>query len=430
MKFGLLSGASIAIGAIVASSHAFAGPGNLNAAEIQARLKVFGFETVDARTGMVRKDKVVMSWLTHTTMATAVDGRVFLMDTYVARLETKPGRTPFVVQDIANLRPEAIFIGHGHGDHADNAAWIAAKSGAKLFASEETCGVLQGDLARMKADTFMQADPAFAISAATTISCSNVTTAGSAPATQVVKLTALEPAVCVVAFRHMHSMALDADPDWGAVELVDEPDPRDPKLFPVGDPLTPSEPRRAGQQDLRTSAKAGATASIWYQFVSRKGTNMTIAFNDTAGAVKEGKARGWDGVPADGQRILDVVRSLPYTDLQFGTASSGNTDHNGWRDHMYYLEALRPKIFVPSHMPVGTSMQYYSGFINHLALMEQPKGAWPGFPRTVWPSVRWLTDPVDTLKPMAFDVNDKAWQTSGKAARIAKFCGPTLQGGR
>jgi hypothetical protein len=245
-----------------------------------------------------------------------------------------------------------------------------------------------------------------------------------------VKLTDLEPAVCVVAFRHIHSMALDADPDWGAVELVDEPDPRDPKLFPEGDRLTPSAPRRAGQQDLRTGAKAGATVSIWYQFVSRQGTNMTIAFNDTAGAVKEGKARGWDGVPADGQRILDMVRSLPYTDLQFGTASSGNTDHNGWRDHVYYLEALRPKIFVPSHMPVGTSMQYYSGFMNHLALMEQPKDAWPGFPHALWPSVRWLTDPVDTLKPMAYDVNDKAWEKSGKAARIAKFCGPAPQGGK
>src|SRR5262249_2557189 len=34
---------------------------------IQARLKVFGSENVDPRTGEIQKNKVVMSWLTHTT---------------------------------------------------------------------------------------------------------------------------------------------------------------------------------------------------------------------------------------------------------------------------------------------------------------------------------------------------------------------------
>jgi glyoxylase-like metal-dependent hydrolase (beta-lactamase superfamily II) len=74
-------------------------------------------------------------------MAIAIQGRVILMDTFIA--------------DVIDLHAEAIFIGHGHGDHADNAAFIAARSGARLFASEETCGVLQNDLARMKADPFM-----------------------------------------------------------------------------------------------------------------------------------------------------------------------------------------------------------------------------------------------------------------------------------
>jgi hypothetical protein len=275
MRYRLLTGALIAIGAIAASPVSFAKDKALSAAEIQARLKIFGFENVDARTGKVRKDKVVMSWLNHTTMATAVEGRVFLMDTYVARLETKAGRTPFVVQDIANLRPESIFIGHGHGDHADNAAWVAAKSGAKLFASQETCGVLQNDLARRKADPFMQADPAFAIPASTSINCTDVTTFGSTPGTQIVKLTTLEPAVCVIAFRHLHSVALPADPEWGAVELVDTPDPRDPALYPLGDRLTPNVPRRPGQQDVRTGGNPGGAVSIWSHYVVRTGTNMT-----------------------------------------------------------------------------------------------------------------------------------------------------------
>jgi len=423
--------AGIAIGAVATSAPALARHGAADPDMVSARIKVFGLENVDPRTGEVQKDKVVMSWLTHTTMAASIQGRVILMDTFIARLETKPGRTPFVIKDVVDLKPEAIFIGHGHGDHADNAAFIAAKSGAKLFASQETCGVLQNDLARMKADAFMQADPSFAIPASTTIDCTAVTTTGSTPGTQILRLKPLEPVACIIAFRHLHSVIVPVDPDWGPVILVDTPDPRDPVLFPPGDPLTPSNPRRPGQQNIRTGGNPGGAVSIWYHFVLRNGSNFTIAFNNTAGALKEGKGSGWDGTPADGQRILDILGSLPYTDVQFGTSSSANTDFNGWRDHVYYLNALRPKIFLPGHAPVGAALQYFSGFMKHLNLMEQPRGTWPGFPHEDWPSIRWLTDPTDTLKPMVFDVNDNAWDSHGKSRRIAQFCaGPRGHGDR
>src|SRR5262245_5024852 len=39
---------------------------------IQVRLKVFGSENVDPRTGEIQKNKVVMSWLAHTTMAVVI----------------------------------------------------------------------------------------------------------------------------------------------------------------------------------------------------------------------------------------------------------------------------------------------------------------------------------------------------------------------
>jgi L-ascorbate metabolism protein UlaG (beta-lactamase superfamily) len=401
-----------------------------------ARIKVFGAENVDPRTGAIQRDKVVMSWLTHTTMAIAIEGQVVLADSFIARLETKPGRTPFVIHDVVNLRPKAIFIGHGHGDHADNAAFIAAKSRAKIYASEETCGVMQVDLARMKADPFLQADPDFAIPASTTIDCVPVTTTGSTPGTQIVRLKALEPAACVIAFRHLHSIAVPADPDWpemagllrqisadGNVPMDDWPDPREARLFPPGDPLTPSNPRRPGQQNIRTAGNPGGAVSIWYHIVLNRGSSFTIAINNTVGALKEGKGNGWDGTPADGDRVRNVVKSLPYTDVQFGTSSSGNTDFNGWRDHVDYLNALRPRIFLPGHAPVGATLQYYSGFLATLKLMEQPRGSWPGFPSSEWPALRWLVDPTDTLKPMVFDVHDQAWDRRGKAQRIAEFCG-------
>jgi L-ascorbate metabolism protein UlaG (beta-lactamase superfamily) len=104
---------------------------------------MFGAEHVDQRTGQVDQGKVIFSWLTKATLAASVKGHVILLDTFVHRPETVPGRTPFVVEDLVSLAPEAAFIGHGHGDHADNAAWLGGKLGIPIFASAETCADLK-----------------------------------------------------------------------------------------------------------------------------------------------------------------------------------------------------------------------------------------------------------------------------------------------
>src|SRR5207244_12906693 len=61
-------------------------------------------------------------------------------------------RTPFGAQDLIDLQPEAIFLGHGHGDHADNAAYIAKWLNIPIYSTPETCDVRQQDVARMAAD--------------------------------------------------------------------------------------------------------------------------------------------------------------------------------------------------------------------------------------------------------------------------------------
>jgi len=125
-----------ALGAVTVMSSAFAAadPGM-----IAARQKILGFENVDSTTGEVDNDKVVFSWLGHISAAVSIGGRVIMLDTYVPRLEVAPGRTPFVIKDLVDLKPEAAFIGHGHSDHADNAAFIAAKTGMTLYMTPEAC---------------------------------------------------------------------------------------------------------------------------------------------------------------------------------------------------------------------------------------------------------------------------------------------------
>ncbi|MEF7613225.1 hypothetical protein V4F39_04815 [Aquincola sp. MAHUQ-54] len=420
MKTTTLAKALLAAGILCSGSAAFSAA---DAALVNARIKFFGPENVDPATGLVKKDKVVFSWLGHNAGAVSLLGRVIMLESYIPRLEVTPGRTPFVIRDLVELKPEAIFIGHGHSDHADNAAFIAAKTGATLYMTPEACGTAQTALNRMKNDPYMQADAFFAIAPSATVKCVGVTSAGSVPGTEVVRIKQFEPLVCINGFRALHSTSVAADPDWGPVPVVDTPDPRDQELFPAGVRLTPSNPRLAGQQDLRQGSGPGGADQLDFQFTLRTGYNFTIFYNNSIGAFKEGKGSNWpNGTPADGQRVLNLMRSLPNTDLNFSSLSSGNTDNNGWRDHVYHAEALRPKILTSGHAPVGASLQYYSGFMNHLKLMEQPRNAWPGFPKEDWPIVRNHTDPTDLLKPEVYQPGDPAWYHPQKAARVAQFC--------
>src|SRR2546430_356177 len=89
---------------------------------VAARQKFFGIENVDEK-GRVAKDKVIFSWATNTSYFPSVRGRVTLLDSYVSRPElpttpTDRRYTPFLPKDLVDARPEAIFLGHGHGDHA------------------------------------------------------------------------------------------------------------------------------------------------------------------------------------------------------------------------------------------------------------------------------------------------------------------------
>ena len=93
------------------------------------------------------------SWASNTTYVASVLGRVILLDSYINRpeLPTTPidrRRTPILPQDFIDARPEAIFLGHGHGDHADNAAYVAKWTGATIYASSETCDAMQVDVQR------------------------------------------------------------------------------------------------------------------------------------------------------------------------------------------------------------------------------------------------------------------------------------------
>src|SRR5215813_12255955 len=206
-------------------------------ATVAARQKIFGLTNVDPNSGKVRNDKVIFSWITNASFAASIKGRVVLLDTFVTRLEVEAGRTPLVIQDLVDLRPDALFIGHGHFDHADNAAYISKLTGATIYASPETCDNMQLDAARI-------------FGAGTRVNCVSITSRGSIPGSEIVTIRQHEPVATIKAFKHLHSTnTVPQDPSFPPV-VIHQPvngqcqtpcniaDSRDASMFPAGTPLS------------------------------------------------------------------------------------------------------------------------------------------------------------------------------------------------
>ncbi len=71
-----------------------------------------------------------------------------------------------------------------------------------------------------------------------------------------------------------------------------------------------------------------------------------------------------------------MMRSLPPTDIEFGSMVSLGYPVNGMRDPILYQQALLPKLYV---MKVPVNQR---------------------------PEPRWMVDPDDYLRPMVYDPDD------------------------
>ncbi len=387
---------------------------------VAARSKVFGPENVDQRTGAVDNHLVIISWITNASFAASVQGRVVLLDTFVTRLEVMPGRTPFVIQDLVDLRPEALFIGHGHFDHADNAAYISGKTGATIYASPETCDNTQLDAVKISG-------------AGASVPCVGITSRGSLPGSELVTIRQLEPVATITAFKHLHSTnTVPTDPSFPPV-IINTPDKttgqcatpcniadsRDSSLFPAGMPLSTVlniSTSRAGQ---------GGPISIYYHFKLHGENHFTFAWHNTTGALKEGCAlpnnvagtnppvpsqpgqdvKGCFGA-AVAKQLQNVMESLRPTDVEIGSVVSLGFGINGERDIVTYNQHIAPKVFLPNHVTAvaaeSSSLEWKVGYQKVQDAMS--------IPQSERPQLMWLVDPNDYLRPLVFDPRDARWK--------------------
>ena len=354
------------------------------AAMIQARQHFFGLENVNAKTGAVDDSKVIMSWFSVASLAVAAKGRVFLLDSYIYRLADNPAYVPTTVQELVDLKPEMIFIGHGHGDHADNAAYIAQVTGARIYGAAEHCDQMKADATRF-------------FGARANVKCTSLTTIGSVPGSEIRHPNALSPDLCITSFKHVHSGTVPLDTTLPANPINPVRDPRVDSLFP---------PQPAPSIDTRTVAGVGGPIPMLYQFTVA-GTDFTFVWHDTAGPLKE-----------QAPQILQILAGLPKTDVELGAGVSLGETVNGVRDITTYIDQLRPKLFYMTHTDnfnIGASEYYQKAIQREFNIFRIPPGDRP--------EILGLHDPYDYLRPglMTFNPKDKAWK-DGRKNKAAASC--------
>lgn len=365
------------------------------AATIKARQHMFGFENVNPATGDVRRDRVIISWLTTTTFAAAANGKVFLLDTYIDddQIVTPPARkrTPTTLQELVDLKPDWIFIGHGHGDHTHYTANVAYRTGAMIFGAKEHCDGFQVDAARQ-------------FGAGQTVRCTAVLAAGVPIGTTAMNLPDLKPHLCLNVMRHLHGAATPPDTSipFNGINFRDGEDPREFTMWGTGPEAYPA---------VRASG-GGGSLSVLYQFTVPGPRAFSISVYDSVGPYKE-----------LAPELIPALNAWPATDVLIGAVSGANNPTNGMRDAAIYIRDMQPKLFVPSHHDESQRRRGAAGNSGELwkrNLLTSMTNI--GIPAAQQPEVRWLNDPYDYIRPslLTFDPASPRWAKSG--ARTNATC--------
>ncbi|WP_067571589.1 MBL fold metallo-hydrolase [Nocardia acidivorans] len=318
---------------------------------IAARQRFFGVDAVNAETGSVRSDQVILSWFGCASFAVALGGSVFLLDAWVPRGATS-GYVPTTPAEVAALRPAAIFIGHGHFDHAADAGPIAQASGAVVHGTAEHCATAREQVG---------GEPEFA--------CVELGSSTSLPGDRYE--FELESGISITAVRHIHSART------ARYEGADACDPVKP--LPALRDLRSYPPTLTDTAHLLRRLTDPEGGVLLYQFRTE---TFTLTWHDSSGPLL-------DKAP----RVLETLRALPESDVHIGAVQGYNQFTNGLRDPRTYITALRPKVFVPNHhdnwLPLITARGEAFRAPLEAELARLPKA----------PTLRMVLDPADYIAP-------------------------------
>jgi hypothetical protein len=336
-------------------------------ATILARQHYFGIENVDAKSGAIRRDRVILSWTGVSGFAAAYNGHVVLMDAYIARdggilIGGKPlniwpsmnylGSSP---QELAALKPELVLVGHTHFDHTgDIQTVIRANPTAIITGTAEHCADIKTAVPDVK------------------FVCLALFATG-APIGTTIELPrhVLPRGLEVTAIKHPHSSAppnpaTDAPFGWPTANCTARTD----YPVPAGEPEAWPAP---------AIGPASGAISIMYQI--RVNGRLNITWQDTAGYIK-------------GTAVALAMQRLPPTDIRLSSiAVAGRSVFD------YDNELLKPKLVIPLHHDA-------CGYLLRKDFMEH----FESLPADQRPAQLWFfSDPSDYLRPLIFDPNSKEW---------------------
>src|SRR3954447_8785343 len=357
---------------------------------VAARQHFFGVENVDPVTGAVRDDRVILSWFGISSLAAALDGHVILLDAYINDVNNATPTQPsdrYVdtsYHELADLHPEALFIGHDHGDHGLGVSFLAdALPGLRIYGTAEHCAQAHEDAA----------DNGYANAK---IDCVSVLPQGSPVGGQIASVPAI-PGVCAQVVKHLHSAAEPPNPQYRVVQTSPGL-PSATSLLYHGPGPSSAEPVVDDVTGLKTAGNEGG--SLLWQFSVG---DFTLTWNDTSGPL-------W----ADHADVYQLFRHRLWpTSVEANAILGFDAPLNGWLDPALYVKELQPKVMVPLHHDLvftyGTSRSFPPQF-------EQQE-EYVGIPAAERPRLDWVTDPDDYLKPLVFDPAAPLWRTSGDTGR-------------
>ncbi len=318
----------------------------------------------------VEDGKVKLWWFGVSSFVVSGGGHLWLMDAWEP-IGLQANYVPIGREEIAAIQPEAIFIGHGHFDHAADAGYIAGRSGAVVVGSEEICTSVQADAAQEGLqDAF---------------DCL-ITGTAVMPApgtTQTVKLwDDMQP---IAVLQHIHSAASPQ-----TYQVGDTPFIHVPNLLPFLGYLN-SDPEEWLRFLSTLTLEQGGTWAYHFQF-----GDFTLLWHDSTGPIVESDA--------DGAAVQAALDSFPgCVDVQLGAIVGFDQPISGLRDPRLYVEHAHPRVFLPNHhdawAPVigGGAAAYQTEWQREMASLEHP------------PLVDYLTDPQDYMVARSYDIHDPIW---------------------
>ncbi len=341
----LSTGAAAALAAPLGLAHVTgARAASLPRATVAARRKFFGPDNVSS-TGAVRRDRVILSWFGVTNFALAIDGHVVLLDAWVPR-GAYSRLVPTSPEELAALKPSQIFIGHGHFDHAADAAPIAAASGAVVVGTAAQCAQIS-----QQAPGPIRTRPL------------DLDAVGSRT-----RLT-LGSRIGITVMAHVHSAVTPPTGEFPPLLLP-----------PDFTPVVTHPPTLEDLLGLVSHQPDQEGGTLLYRFTV--GT-FSLLWNDSCGPIR------------DHPTVVNQLKALPRTTVQVGAIQGFGQLSNGLRDPLDYIRAVRPRVFVPSHHdnwtpPVSSPASGY----------ERPlRDAVATIPAASRPAIRFITDPDDYIRP-------------------------------